>query len=89
LSNNANQERERRRVLKVYTIVEKPGSPKGIWLDIGVASDNRDGSLSVKLDALPVNGAIHIREFEPRKTDSDRPSGDKNPPNRWKQGGNR
>lgn len=84
---NANDERGRKRVLKVYTIVEKPGSQKGIWLDIGVASENRDGSMSVKLDALPVNGTIHIREFEPRRTDSGGPSGDKNPPSRWQQGG--
>ena len=84
LSNIENMEKERRRVLKVYTIVEKPGSQKGIWLDIGVATENRDGSLRAKLDALPVNGTLHIREYEPRKNDSIRPNGDKNPPNRWR-----
>ena len=86
---NANQERGRRKVMKVYTIVEKPGSPKGIWLDIGVATENRDGSMSVKLDALPVNGAIHIREFEPRRTEPNSQNGERNTPNRWQQGGMR
>lgn len=58
-----------RRVLKIYTIVEKPGS-KGIWLEIGVASENRDGSISGKLDCLPVNGSIQVRQWEPRRPDT-------------------
>ena len=67
--------RSRRRILKVYTIVEKPGDSKGIWLEIGVASENRDGSFSAKLDALPVNGAIHLRHWEPRRNDNYRRGG--------------
>lgn len=58
---------EKRRIYKVYTIVEKPGVDRGIWLDVGVANQNRDGSLSVKLDALPVSGTLHIREFESKR----------------------
>ncbi len=73
----------RRRVLKVFTIVQKPGQDKGIWLDIGVASNNRDGSISAKLDAFPVNGQIHIREID----QTTRRNGD-NPPNQsWRQNG--
>ena len=80
---------QRRRVLKIYTIVEKPGQDKGIWLEIGVASENRDGSISGKLDALPLNGQIHIREFEQRRSDSNRRNGDNPPSNGWrKNGGN-
>ena len=59
-----------RRVLKIYTVVEKPGSSKGIWLEIGVASENRDGSISGKLDCLPVNGSIQVRPWEPRRHDN-------------------
>ena len=81
------QHHGRRRVLKAYTIVEKPGQDKGIWLDIGVASENRDGSISIKLDALPVSGQLHIREFEQRKSDSSRRNSD-NPPNHsWRHNG--
>jgi hypothetical protein len=59
-----------RRVLKIYTVVEKPGNNKGIWLEIGVASENRDGSISGKLDCLPVNGSIQVRQWEPRRQEN-------------------
>ncbi len=81
MENNGN--REKKSVLKVYTIVEKPGLQKGIWLEIGVASWNRDGSLSGKLDAMPTNGQIHIREYEQRKTETTRQNGDQKPPTGW------
>lgn len=48
----------------VYTIVER-GSRKH-WLRIGVAFVNRDGSLNVRLDAVPINGQLHIRTALPR-----------------------
>jgi hypothetical protein len=84
------QDRARRRVLKVYTIVEKADGQKGIWLEIGIASENRDGSISAKLDALPVNGSIHIREYESRKSDNGRRSiGEQQPPAGWHEGGTR
>lgn len=63
------ENRGKRRILKVYTIVEKPGE-RGIWLEIGVAGVNKDGSISTKLDALPVNGMLHMREYEPRKPEA-------------------
>lgn len=80
---------ERRRVLKVYTIVEKPGSEKGIWLEVGVATENRDGSLRVKLDALPVNGTLHIREYEPKNMERDRRKGgdQQQPHGTWRRKG--
>ena len=79
---------ERKRVLKVYTIVEKPGADKGIWLEVGVAGDNRDGSLRVKLDAFPVNGSLHIREYEPRKSETFKNrNGERQPSNTWRQNG--
>jgi hypothetical protein len=44
----------------VYTIVERAG--KRHWLRVGVAFVNRDGSLTVRLDAVPITGQLHIRE---------------------------
>ncbi len=44
----------------VYTIVKR--SEKSIWIRIGTAFTNRDGSLNVKLDATPTNGELQIRE---------------------------
>jgi hypothetical protein len=48
--------------LVVYTIVEKPGTDKGFWAKIGSAWVNRDQSINIQLDALPVNGKLHVRE---------------------------
>ena len=74
------EEPGKRRVLKIYTVVEKPGSDKGIWLEIGVASENRDGSISGKLDCLPVNGNIQVRPWEPRRKDGEEPRRDNERP---------
>ena len=46
----------------VFTIVEKEGWDKSVWLKIGAAFENRDGSLTLFLDAFPVNGKLHVRE---------------------------
>ena len=46
----------------VYTIVERERDGQSFWLKIGAAFTNRDGSLHVKLDAMPTNGQLHIRE---------------------------
>ncbi|MCA9535949.1 MAG: hypothetical protein KC593_19820 [Myxococcales bacterium] len=56
----------------VYTIVERERDGQKFWLKIGAAFVNRDGSLHVKLDAMPTNGQLHIREsksFEDRQQD--------------------
>ena len=47
----------------VYTIREKDGFEKPFWTRIGVAFVNRDGSFSVYLDASPLDGKLHIREW--------------------------
>lgn len=57
----------------VYTIIDRGGGRK-FWLRIGMAFVNRDQSLNVRLDALPVGGQMHIRDASPR--DSSRPDGD-------------
>lgn len=44
----------------VYTIIET-GGEKSRWLECGVAFQNRDGSLNVLLNALPVNGRLQLR----------------------------
>jgi hypothetical protein len=51
--------------LVVYTIVERPGDKKTFWVRIGAAFRNHDGSLNAYLDAVPVNGKMHIREPRP------------------------
>lgn len=51
----------------VYTIVEqaRPGGTRKLWLRIGIAFVNRDGSLNIRLDAMPVNGTLHVRDPMP------------------------
>ncbi len=48
----------------VYNIVENGEYTN--WNKIGVAFVNKDGSYSVVLDAVPVNGKLHIRDFKPK-----------------------
>ncbi len=49
----------------VYTIADRGEGQKEFWCRIGIAFVNRDGSLTVKLDAMPVNGKLHIRDENP------------------------
>lgn len=48
-------------MLDVYTITETSGE-KNRWTKVGVAFVNRDRSLNIKLDALPINGTLHVRQ---------------------------
>ena len=48
----------------VYTITER--GDRSFWTRIGVAYVNRDGSLNVKLEAVPVNGTMQVRDWTPR-----------------------
>jgi hypothetical protein len=51
------------------------------WNRIGIAFVNGDGSLNVKLEALPVSGELHIRDFVPHDEAKPvhRPSGNNQP----------
>ena len=46
----------------VYTVIERNGLSKPYWLKIGAGFVNRDGSLSVVLDAIPPNGRLQVRD---------------------------
>jgi len=50
---------------QVYTIIEKEGEEKSHWVRVGVAFVNRDHSLNIRLNALPVNGLLHVRDPHP------------------------
>jgi hypothetical protein len=53
----------------VYTVIERlDGETKrSFWVRIGAAFTNRDGSYTVKLDALPVNGMLQVRDWTTRE----------------------
>lgn len=46
----------------VYRVVDKGDDKDPFWLQIGAAFTNRDGSLSVIMDAIPPDGRIQIRQ---------------------------
>jgi hypothetical protein len=58
----------------VYAITERGG--KSFWTKIGVGFTNRDGSISLRLDAVPVSGTMQIRDYEPREWDRKSPDDD-------------
>ena len=49
----------------VYAVVPKQEG-KDVWLRVGSAFENRDGSTTVLLDAVPIGGRLQIREYQPR-----------------------
>ena len=53
----------------VYTIVERAKDGKKFWVKVGAAFPNRDGSINVRLDAMPVNGELQIRDYQPMSLD--------------------
>lgn len=57
-------------MLIAYAIKESAG--KTHWLRIGVAFVNKDDSINVKLDAVPVNGELQLRKYEPPEDGGDR-----------------
>lgn len=48
----------------VYVISDRNG--RKYWNRIGVAFINSDGSVNVKLEAIPVSGEMQIRDYVPR-----------------------
>lgn len=53
----------------VFTIIEGENLTKPIFRRIGTGFVNRDGSLNIFLDALPMNGKLHIRDAIPNTKD--------------------
>ncbi|HET9955613.1 MAG TPA: hypothetical protein VFQ61_13960 [Polyangiaceae bacterium] len=56
---------ENSRLKIAYVIAQRGG--RNYWNRVGVAFLNNDGSLNVKLEAVPVNGEVHIRDYVPRE----------------------
>jgi hypothetical protein len=61
-------EENTRNMKLVWTVVERGqsnGLTKSYWTRVGVGFVNRDGSLTLRLDALPLSGTLQVREWEP------------------------
>lgn len=61
------------KVMIAYTVVEHNKGGRKFWVRVGAAFLNRDGSLSVRLDAMPVNGELQIRDYKPREASEGQP----------------
>ncbi len=53
----------------VYTIVDSEKLDKPVFRRIGTGFVNRDASLSIVLDALPVSGRLHVRDLDTGRAD--------------------
>jgi len=53
----------------VYTISERQG--RSYWTRVGVGFVNRDGSINIRLDAIPVSGQLQLRDWTPRDAGAD------------------
>ncbi len=55
-----------KRMQAVYAVVAKSDG-KDLFLRVGNAFVNRDGSTTVLLDAIPISGKLHVRDYLPRE----------------------
>lgn len=53
-----------RRDVFVVTEREQGGEKRSFWTKVGSAFQNKDGSVTVKLEALPLSGTLQIRDAE-------------------------
>lgn len=60
--------------MKIVYVIKERGDQK-YWNRVGVAFVNSDGSLNVRLEAVPVNGELHIRDYQPRAEGRGRSNG--------------
>lgn len=55
---------EQNKMKIAYVITQR--KDRNFWNRVGVAFVNNDGSINVKLEAVPVSGEIQIRDYTPR-----------------------
>jgi len=61
-------------MMEVYAIYETKdnGRERSRWVCVGVAFENKDGSVNVLLDALPLTGRLQIRKRDANENRNDR-----------------
>jgi len=52
---------------KVYWIRDRGEAYKPAWMEIGVGFTNRDGSVNLMLNVVPLDGRIQLRVNEPKQ----------------------
>lgn len=57
--------------MKVLWMITERGD-RSFWTRIGVGSVNRDGSVNLTIDAMPMRGAtIQLRDYTPRDAENE------------------
>ena len=65
------RENKRYQVFSIREVVEK-NEKKSIWVKAGSAWINRDSSINIYLDVLPLDGKLHVREaIDERRASND------------------
>lgn len=58
----------------VYTVVRaEVDGQRDYWQRVGSGWENQDGSININLNALPVNGRLHIRRPQDDEGERDAP----------------
>lgn len=52
----------KKRTVYVITYRETAEETRSFWIKVGVARMNRDGSMTLNLDALPLSGTLQVRD---------------------------
>ena len=70
----------------VYAIFDfkTEGRERARWVRVGVAFDNKDGSLNLLLDALPLSGRLQVRArpVEAEGDSASQPAAERDPASR-------
>jgi hypothetical protein len=77
-----NMEEQKKDMKAVWTIVERGqgnGMTKSYWTRVGVGFVNKDGSITLKLDCIPISGTLQVREWEPYERRADAVDGGARP----------
>ncbi len=59
--------------LSAYSITEHERG-RSTWLKVGTAFVNRDGSINIYLEALPLSGKLQLRKEDPKDEESAAPA---------------
>ncbi len=59
----------------VWAITETPEDRPDRWTRVGIAYENRDGSVTLRLDALPTSGKLQVRDPRPEELERKRQRG--------------
>ena len=67
----ASKNNEKQVKAKAVYMIREGSNGDSFWIKLGVAFVNKDDSLNVVLDALPLNfdGKLHIRDFKERQAE--------------------